>query len=718
MRLPIFLAVSVRDGLRRALNFIADLGIHQQAVETSFFVIANGRVESALRSNKTCNRLQVLAASAALDDSHWKPFYGGEWATLINKKPLRMVSLRATSNRIAERKQSFRGVSTLDHHASMQSREQSDLPNLDDYLRAVRLGRASEYLADVTLRIPQIIKQSGGSRASQKNQIPPLTAVLSYSTSTANIFAILTSYLASTIRLIREDAELPTLDRHFRELDSVLYMIFELTPSEELISVAASISSTVELFIHSKRSSNLFVRALRQSYRKTLDLITFLPSIRNIIAGVNSDDGKSLALILCLFADHLESRGDRQPDQELERLFGLTSQGLVALIRDLRRLTVSRVLISSSCERAILDWISRAQSDTSTNNEAIIRLMALHAVGYLSPRALNFSRHNWLSLGMTSWDIAVLSALAGYPSSFILETNRKLISAGFRGLLPLPAQNASINKYFKSTLDLWARSGRFHRRRSPTNTMPLVSVIVTVYNPDLSLLTLSLKSILQQSYRRLQIIVIDDNSRAELSDKIEELTVNFAKACDIAIVYRRNRTNIGQYASRNEALKLSCGEFIAIQDDDDISHVERVEAQIGLLLRSPMLKATRTQHLRVSDSGKIQADGNSVIDAFGDAPATFIWRREVFEEIGEFICTKTRGDIEFRNRLTRYYGAKSVGVIEYPLLLVRGSGATVSASKEYYFRSAVSAFRYTMNSSPSRVTSVSESIAYVPVLLR
>src|SRR5687768_6348127 len=92
----------------------------------------------------------------------------------------------------------------------------------------------------------------------------------------------------------------------------------------------------------------------------------------------------------------------------------------------------------------------------------------------------------------------------------------------------------------------------------------LVSVIIPCYNHE-RFVDLAIESILNQTYRNLEIIIVDDCSTDESLKKIEA----FANR-DPRIKVIRHVVNKGLSRSRNDALKITSGEFIAFCASDDI----------------------------------------------------------------------------------------------------------------------------------------------------
>jgi len=102
-----------------------------------------------------------------------------------------------------------------------------------------------------------------------------------------------------------------------------------------------------------------------------------------------------------------------------------------------------------------------------------------------------------------------------------------------------------------------------------------ISVIVPTYNRA-RLLNRSLTCILNQTYKNIEIIVVDDGS----TDNTKKIIY---KINDNRIRYIKLKKNNGPSYARNFGIKKAKGEFISFQDSDDIYHKEKLEKQINNL---------------------------------------------------------------------------------------------------------------------------------------
>jgi glycosyltransferase involved in cell wall biosynthesis len=112
---------------------------------------------------------------------------------------------------------------------------------------------------------------------------------------------------------------------------------------------------------------------------------------------------------------------------------------------------------------------------------------------------------------------------------------------------------------------------------------PLVSIVTCVYNAG-EFLRPSVSSIVNQTYRNLDIIIVDDGS----TDGCLETITDLLDDTRIRVVRQANAT---RPVALNRALDLVHGEFYAIQDADDISNPTRIQKQLEAILSRPELAA-------------------------------------------------------------------------------------------------------------------------------
>lgn len=102
-----------------------------------------------------------------------------------------------------------------------------------------------------------------------------------------------------------------------------------------------------------------------------------------------------------------------------------------------------------------------------------------------------------------------------------------------------------------------------------------VSVVMSVFNGE-RFIDKAIKSILNQTFKNFEFIIINDGS----TDKSEDYVLNYS---DPRIIYVKNERNIGLAASLNKGIKLVKGKYVARMDDDDVSSPDRLQKQFELL---------------------------------------------------------------------------------------------------------------------------------------
>ena len=109
------------------------------------------------------------------------------------------------------------------------------------------------------------------------------------------------------------------------------------------------------------------------------------------------------------------------------------------------------------------------------------------------------------------------------------------------------------------------------------NSPPKISVLMSVYN-DEKTLERSIESILKQTFKNFELLINDDSS----TDDSFKIIKNFSNI-DNRIKFFQNENNTGLTKSLNKLIRQSSGEFIARQDSDDTSHIERFQKQINVI---------------------------------------------------------------------------------------------------------------------------------------
>ena len=109
----------------------------------------------------------------------------------------------------------------------------------------------------------------------------------------------------------------------------------------------------------------------------------------------------------------------------------------------------------------------------------------------------------------------------------------------------------------------------------------MISCIVTTYKRDIDTLRRALNSIVRQTYKNIEIIVIND------APEMKELSIEIKLLIDsykIPIKYIVHERNMGACVARNTGINIASGEFIAFLDDDDEWLPNKLQEQLRVML--------------------------------------------------------------------------------------------------------------------------------------
>ncbi|MCT2347464.1 glycosyltransferase family 2 protein [Bacillales bacterium AN1005] len=132
-------------------------------------------------------------------------------------------------------------------------------------------------------------------------------------------------------------------------------------------------------------------------------------------------------------------------------------------------------------------------------------------------------------------------------------------------------------------------------------TDPLITIFMPVYNTE-KYIAESINSILNQTYKNFELLIIDDGS----SDRSVEIIKSYK---DNRVNLIRNEKNMGLPYTRNLGLKMAKGDYIAIMDSDDISDRERLERQLNILLENNNISVVISNFKLLYSSGKRKKSG-------------------------------------------------------------------------------------------------------------
>ncbi len=165
---------------------------------------------------------------------------------------------------------------------------------------------------------------------------------------------------------------------------------------------------------------------------------------------------------------------------------------------------------------------------------------------------------------------------------------------------------------------------------------PKVSVVVTTLQRPL-LLKRAVRSVLEQTYEALEVLVVEDGSDSGIEEWVESLPN--AK-------YLRHRENMGLPAARNTGLSLAEGKYVAFLDDDDEWLPEKIKEQVALAESKPEADVVYCGNKIVNEKGKLIKEGRPRIKGdirseivrkgLSTVPSSCLFVKESLQRIGGF----------------------------------------------------------------------------------
>jgi len=218
--------------------------------------------------------------------------------------------------------------------------------------------------------------------------------------------------------------------------------------------------------------------------------------------------------------------------------------------------------------------------------------------------------------------------------------------------------------------------------------MPEISVIITTYNRA-NLLEQAIESILAQSYKNFEVIVVDDGS--------EDNTFEIAKEFPVKYIFQKNS---GVSKARNTGIEISKGRLIAFLDSDDLWKPKKLEIQKKFMDKNPHIPLCYTDEIWLKDSvfknqRKIhQKSGGDIFERCLKlciiSPSSVMIRREIFEEFKFDERMPVCEDYDLWLRICAKY---EVGYIPQRLIIKRSICSQLSKKYEAMDRFRIYAIR-------------------------
>jgi glycosyltransferase involved in cell wall biosynthesis len=209
---------------------------------------------------------------------------------------------------------------------------------------------------------------------------------------------------------------------------------------------------------------------------------------------------------------------------------------------------------------------------------------------------------------------------------------------------------------------------------------PLVSVVIPSYNYGRFVVE-AVKSALAQTYRPIEVIVVDDGSTDDTAERLA------AYADRIRYIRQENS---GLSAARNTGIRAATGEWVALLDADDLWHRQKLEVQLRAgerasvgLIGSPGAKTPPTTEDLPADPPAQKVGVRDFLLSARMGPSSALIRRTCFESVGYF--DESLRSIEDRDMWLRLAARYECVLVESPCWWYRTHAAQMSRHADRMF---------------------------------
>ena len=228
-------------------------------------------------------------------------------------------------------------------------------------------------------------------------------------------------------------------------------------------------------------------------------------------------------------------------------------------------------------------------------------------------------------------------------------------------------------------------------------TESLVSVVIPTYRRS-ETLERAIDSVLNQTYKNLEVIIVDDNQPDdEYSIEVQKKLRSYT---DKRIVYVRPEKHINGCAARNAGIDASRGEYVAFLDDDDVWYPDKIEKQMAVFAQDDKIGLVYTGKKTIYVDDQISYD---VVPHFkGDlsksilfsncigTTSTVVIKKDVLLKAGKFdIELPARQDFDLWIRLCQLTEVGYVADIEIDYYNYRNGEQISSNTEKYEFSDAL-----------------------------
>lgn len=217
-----------------------------------------------------------------------------------------------------------------------------------------------------------------------------------------------------------------------------------------------------------------------------------------------------------------------------------------------------------------------------------------------------------------------------------------------------------------------------------------VSVIMPVHAAEAHLAA-AVAGVQAQSYRNLELIIVDDCS----PDGTHALALRLA-AADSRIIVLRTPRNGGAYAARNLGLARASGDFVTTHDADDWSHPQKLEQQLAPLARDPALQASVCHWARCRRDLTVTTNWRLSAQVLHWSHSSLLFRRAVADRLGGWDPVRAGADAEYIWRIEAVFGAQTLVKVlpRVPLAWALDDAGSLTRARDTHIRTNFHGLRH------------------------
>ncbi len=324
--------------------------------------------------------------------------------------------------------------------------------------------------------------------------------------------------------------------------------------------------------------------------------------------------------------------------------------------------------------RIALDWIARARPDApDLDFRSKLSTVELLCHYHLNDPAAGLQAYDRAALaGEATPDLTLARVnFEETPEDRVLWINQVLARYGIEPVTLLPDHGQPAYDRLTCAQDL-----------PKITDGPKVTVLIAAYEAA-EMLPTALRSLAEQTWTNLEIIVLDDCSPSP--DTLRVAQEHAARDPRIQVV--RMDQNGGAYVARNHGLDMATGEFVTLHDADDWSHPRKIETQVRFMLDNPEVMGCTSEQARITDDLSFTkwAGSGGAVRINKENVSSFMQRHKpVFEKIGYWDTVRFGADSEKMRRIRDEFGADSVVSLETGSLSFQRNTEGSAVGSDYF----------------------------------